>query len=174
MYDMSVPQLQSWTERQLAECHNLTALLQPQVHTFFTGQFTKRHALQGTTDNSSWEHYAEIATTKREWVPILTNAPGHHNRIGVPIVPADLLGQHDESGAQAVSAQPPGRHDESGAPDVSAQPLGQHDEYGTPNIPTEPLGRHAESGTPDAPTELLINGVVYHRSSYGCSEKEPR
>lgn len=171
---MSVPQIQSWTEEQIAERHRLTSLPQPQVQKYFTGRFTQSDALQDTpTDNVGWEHFAEMATTKREWVPILTTIPGHRNRTGIPDVPANLLGHHNIIGNSNFSAGVLGQHDGSGAPDVSAQPLGQHDEHGTPNIPTELLEQHGESGTSNAPMELVINGVVYHRSSYDHSEKEP-
>jgi len=171
---MSVPHFQTFIEQQIVERRRLLALPQRQVQTYFTGRFTQRHIPQNTpTNDSSGNFYAEIATTTREWIPILTTALGH-NGMGMPDVPTDLLGRHDESGEPDISVQSLGQHDESGAPDVSAEVLGQHDEHGIPNVPTEMLGQRDESGTSDVPTELLINGVVYHRSSCDGSGEEPR
>lgn len=157
MYNMTVPHLPSFIEQQTVGRDRLPALPQPQVQTYLTGRFTQLHIPQHTsTKDSRWNHYAEVATTTREWVPILTTALEHHDEADAPKVPVELLRQYDEPRA----------------PNVPAEMLGQYDERGAPNIPAEVLGRHDASGAHNAPGELHINGVVYHRSSYDRSGEE--
>jgi hypothetical protein len=157
MYNMKVPNLPSFIEQQTVGRDRLPALPQPQVETYLTGRFTQLQILQHTpTKDSRWDYYAEVATTTRELVPILTTALEHHDEAEAPKVPVELLRQHDEPGA----------------PNVPAEVLGQYDEPGAPNVPAEVFGRHDASGAPNAPAELHINGVVYHRSSYDRSGEE--
>jgi hypothetical protein len=189
MYNMTVPQLPSFIEQQTVRRDHLPALPQPQVETYLTGRFTQLHILQhASTKDLRWSHYAEVATTTREWVPILTTALEHHDEAeapkvpakmlgkhdgpGAPIVPAGVLGQYDERGAPDVPAEMLGQYDEPGAPNVPAEVLERHDEPGAPNVPAEVLGRHNASGVPNAPAELHVNGVVYHRSTYDRSGEE--
>jgi hypothetical protein len=172
---MSASQPRAWTEQQIAERHNFTTLPPPQVQQYFTGRFTQPDTLQDTsTENSGWEHFAEIATTRREWIPILTDTYGHRNGTGVSNLSATVLGQHDEFRAPYVCAQPLGQHHESGAPDVSAAVFKENDEEETSNVPTELATQHSEPEIPNGPAELVINGVVYHRSSCGRRAEELR
>lgn len=173
--NMSASQLRAWTEQQIAERHNFTTLPPPQAQQYFTGRFTQRDALQDTsTENSGWEHFAEIETTRREWIPILTDTPGGRNRTGVSNLSARVLGQHGAFRALDNCAHPLGQHHESGAPDVSAEVFKENDEQETSNVRTELSTQHAEPEMPNGPAELLINGVVYHRSSYGRRAEESR
>lgn len=142
---------------------------------YFTGRFTQRDSLQDTsTDNSGWEHFAEIAMIRREWIPILTDTSGHRNRTGASNPLARVLGQHGDFRAPDVCAHPIGQHHESRAPDVSAEVSKENDEEETSNVRTELSTQHAEPEIPNGPAELLINGVVYHRSSYGHRAEELR
>jgi len=173
MYNMTVPHLPSFIEQQTVRRERLPALPQPQVETYLTGRFTQLHILQHTsTKDLRWNHYAEVATTTRAWVPILTTALEHHDEAEAPKVPAEMLGKHDKPGAPNVPAEVLGQYDQPGAPNVPAEVLERHDEPGAPNLPAEVLGRHGASGASDAPAELHVNGVVYHRSTYDGSGEE--
>jgi hypothetical protein len=170
---MTAPHLPPFIEQRTVGRDRLPALPQPQVETYLTGRFTELHILQQTsTEDSRWDHYAEVATTTREWVPILTTALEHHDEAKTPKVPVELLRQHDEPGAPNVPAEVLGQYDEPGAPNVPAEVLGQYDEPGAPNVPAQVLGQHDASGAPNVPAELHINGVVYHRSSYDRNGEE--
>ena len=153
---MTAPHLPPFIEQRTVGRDRLPALPQPQVETYLTGRFTELNILQTSTEDSRWDHYAEVATTTREWVPILTTALEHHDEAKTPKVPVELLRQHDEPGA----------------PNAPAEVLGQYDEPGAPNVPAEVLGQHDASGAPNVPAELHINGVVYHRSSYDRNGEE--
>ena len=174
MNSMLASQPQGWIEQQIAERHDFATLPPPQVQQYFTGRFTQRDALQdGPTENPGWEHFAEIATTRREWIPILTDTSGYRDRTGVSNLSAGVLGQHDEFGPD-VSAHQLGQHHESGASEVSAEVFKGNDERETSNVPTVSSTQHVEPEVPNGPAELLINGVVYHRSSYGRRAEELR
>ena len=188
MYNMTVSHLPSFIEQQTVRRDRLPALPQPQVETYLTGRFTQLHILPHTsTKDLRWNHYAEVATTTRAWVPILTTALEHHeaeapkvpaemlgkhDEPGAPDVPAEVLGQYDQPGAPNVPAEGLGQYDQPGAPNVPAEVLERHDEPGAPNFPAEVLGRHDASGASNAPAELHVNGVVYHRSTYDRSGEE--
>jgi hypothetical protein len=164
---MLASQLQGWTEQQIAERHDFATLPPPQVQQYFTGRFTQRDAVQGNpTEHSGWEHFAEIATIRREWIPILTDASGPHNRTGVSNLSAGVLEQHGELRPD-FSAHQVERNHESAASEVSAEAFEGYEERETSNVPTISSTQLAEPESPNGPAELLINGVVYHRSSYG-------
>jgi len=174
MNSMLASQPQGWIEQQIAERHDFATLPPPQVQQYFTGRFTQRDALQDIpTENSGWEHFAEIATTRREWIPILTDTSGYRDRTGVSNLSAGVLGQHDEFGPD-VSAHQLGQHHESGASEVSAEVFKGNDERETSNVPTVSSTQHVEPEVPNGPAELLINGVVYHRSSNGRRTEQLR
>lgn len=171
---MLASQPQGWTEQQIAERHDSATLPPPQVQQYFTGRFTQRHALQDTpTEHSGWEHFAEIATTRREWIPILTDAFGPPNRTGVSNLSAGALGQRGNFKPD-FSAHQVEQHHESTAPEVSAEVFKENEQRETSNVSTEPYTQHAEPESPNGPAELLINGVVYHRSSYRRRAEELR
>ncbi|KAM0703835.1 hypothetical protein Q7P35_009020 [Cladosporium inversicolor] len=145
---MLASQLQGWTEQQIAERHDFATLPPPQVQQYFTGRFTQRDALQGTpTEHSGWEHFAEIATTRREWIPILTDASGPRNRTGVSNLSAGVLGEHGEFGPD-FSAHQLEQHHESAAPEVSAEVFKGNEQRETSNVPTESSTQHAEPESP--------------------------
>ena len=164
---MSASQLQGWTEQQITERHDFATLPPPQVQQYFTGRLTQRVALQDTSvENSGWGQFAEIATTRREWIPILTN------RTDLSNLSAGVLGQHGEFRASDVCVPPLEQRHESGAPNVSTEVFKGNNEGGRSNVATESSTQHAEPEISNGPAELLIDGVVYHRSSYGRRAEE--
>ena len=116
---MSTPHLPSSIAQQTLGRRHLPVLPQPQPQTYFTGRHTQGQIPQdASTNSSSWNHYAELATTTYRWARILWTEPGHNDGNDAPNVTAESVGRSDEHGAPHVPTEPLRQHNDSGAPDV--------------------------------------------------------